>query len=228
MSCLIHIETSTKVCSVALSKDKKVLFYKENQEGSFHAELLGVFVYETFQYAKQNGLNLDAVSVSAGPGSYTGLRIGISEAKGFCYGLGIPLIAIPSLEIMAGQVVQSKEDADFYCPMIDARRMEVYAAVYDKRLNKLRDMAADIIDENSYIEFLSKGKVYFFGDGSAKCKAIISSPNARFLGNIYPMASGMVSIAEKKYEQKEFVNTAYFEPFYLKEFMATIAKNKII
>ncbi len=228
MSYLIHIETSTKVCSVALSENKKILFYKENQEGSSHAELLGVFVHEAFQYAKQNKITLDAVSVSAGPGSYTGLRIGVSEAKGFCYGLEIPLIAIPSLDIMANQVIQSGENADFYCPMIDARRMEVYAAVYDKKLNKLREIAADIIDENSYSEFLSKGKICFFGDGAEKCKALITSSNAKFLDNIYPMASEMCSIAEKKYEEKEFVDVAYFEPFYLKEFMATVAKNKII
>ena len=228
MSCLIHIETSTKVCSVALSKDEKLLFHRENKEGSSHAELLGVYVYEAFQYAKQNGLTLDAVSVSAGPGSYTGLRIGVSEAKGICYGLGIPLIAIPSLEIMASRVVQSGEDADFYCPMIDARRMEVYAAVYDKKLNKVREIAADIIDENAYTEFLLKGKVCFFGDGAAKCKAIITSSNAKFLENIEPTASEMVRIAGKKYERKDFVDVAYFEPFYLKEFMATVAKNKVI
>jgi len=227
MSCIIHIETSTKVCSVALSKNEKILFYNENKEGSSHAEVLGIFVRDAFQYAKQNRLNLDAVSVSAGPGSYTGLRIGISEAKGFCYGLEVPLIAMPSLDIMAKQVIQ-KEHADFYCSMIDARRMEVYSAVYDKQFNQLRGIAADIINENSYSEFLLKGKVCFFGDGASKCKGAITSSNAVFLEDIYPKASDMVSIAEKKYEQKAFVDVAYFEPFYLKEFITTIAKNKII
>ena len=228
MSCFIHIETSTKVCSVALSKEKKILFYKENQSGSSHAELLGVFVDDAFQYAKQNKLDVDAVSVSSGPGSYTGLRIGVSEAKGFCYGLEIPLIAIPSLSIMASQVILSGEDSDFYCPMIDARRMEVYSAIYDKKFNQIREVSADIIDNDSYSEFLSKGKVCFFGDGAAKCKNVITSPNAVFMDNIYPTASGMVPIANEKYKQKEFVDIAYFEPFYLKEFMATVAKNKII
>jgi len=228
MSCIINIETSTKICSVALAKDKKVLFNKENYNGGSHAELLGVFVFEAVEFAKENNLSIDAVAVSAGPGSYTGLRIGVSEAKGLCYGWNIPLIAIPSLDIMAHQVIRSGVEADYYCPMIDARRMEVYSAIYDKDMQKIKDVSADIIDENAYREFISKGKTCFFGDGSIKCKSMIISSGVVFLDDIYPLASSMVDLAEKKQEQKEFVDLAYFEPFYLKEFMTTIAKNKVI
>ena len=228
MACIIHIETSTKVCSVALSADKKVLFNKENQNGTSHAELLGVFVFEAIQYVRQNNLKPDAIAVSSGPGSYTGLRIGVSEAKGLCLGLDIPLIAIPSLDIMADKVIRSGKEADFYCPMIDARRMEVYAVIYDKNKNKIKKVSADIIDENSYSDILNRGTVCFFGDGSAKCKNTLTSPQAIFLDEIYPLAADMISLAEEKYERKEFSDVAYFEPFYLKEFVATIAKNKVI
>jgi len=228
MSCIINIETSTKVCSVALSDDKKILFNKEDYSGGSHAELLGVFVFNAVKFAKENNFRIDAVAVSAGPGSYTGLRIGVSEAKGLCYGLDIPLIALASLDIMAYQVIQSGAEADYYCPMIDARRMEVYSAIYDRSMKKVKEISADIMDENSYAEIMAKGKICFFGDGSMKCKNMITSPASIFLDDIYPLASGMVALAGKKYEQKEFVDLAYFEPFYLKEFIATIARNKII
>jgi len=228
MSCIINIETSTKVCSVALSGNKKILFNKEDYSGASHAEWLGVFVFDAVEFAKKNNLRIEAVAVSAGPGSYTGLRIGVSEAKGLCYGSDIPLIALPSLDIMVHQVIQSGIETDYYCPMIDARRMEVYSAIYDNGMKKIKEVSADIIDENSYTEIISKGKICFFGDGSIKCKNMITSSNAVFLGDIYPLASGMSALAEKKYERKEFVDLAYFEPFYLKEFMATFAKNKVI
>ncbi|MDR0232296.1 MAG: tRNA (adenosine(37)-N6)-threonylcarbamoyltransferase complex dimerization subunit type 1 TsaB [Dysgonamonadaceae bacterium] len=228
MSCIINIETSTKVCSVVLSKDKEILFSKENYSGGSHAELLGVFVLDAVKFARENNLRIDAVAVSAGPGSYTGLRIGISEAKGLCYGLDVPLIALSTLEIMAHQVIQSGIETDYYCPMIDARRMEVYSAIYDRNMNKIKEVSADIIDENAYSEIISKGKICFFGDGLTKCKNIITSQNIIFLEDVYPLASGMVDLAEKKYEQKEFVDLAYFEPFYLKEFIAIVAKNKVI
>lgn len=228
MPCIIHLETSTKVCSVALSKAGSVLFKKENYNGSSHAEWLGVYVYEAFGYAKENNLKIDAVAVSSGPGSYTGLRIGLSEAKGFCYGLDVPLIAIPSLEILANQVILSGENADFFCPMIDARRMEVYTAIFDKDMNQIKSTGAEIIDENSFSDLLSEGKVCFFGDGASKCRTIIKSPNALFLDDVHPLASGMVFLAEKRYKQNKFENLAYFEPFYLKEFNATVPKNKVI
>ncbi len=228
MSCVLNIETSTKVCSVALSNNGKILFSKENRDGVSHAELLGVFVQDAVSYACQHNLKIEAVAVSSGPGSYTGLRIGISEAKGFCYGAGIPLIAIPTLEILTNRMIRFGFESDYYCPMIDARRMEVYAAIYDKKMNKIRDVSADIIDENSYLDFLSKGKVLFFGDGSEKCKQVIRSENSIFIENVFLSAVDMVSISERKFEKGEFENIAYFEPFYLKDFMATKAKNKVI
>ncbi len=228
MSCIIHIETSTKVCSVALSQGEKLLFNRENHSGSSHAEMSGVFVQDAVAFARVNKLKIDAVAVSAGPGSYTGLRIGISEAKGFCYGANLPLIAIPSLEILAQGAIGSGYEVDYYCPMIDARRMEVYSAIYDRNLNPIREVAPDTIDEHSFATYLSKGKVLFFGDGADKCKSMLTSPNALFLTGVYPLASQMLTLAEEKYRKKDFVNVAYFEPFYLKDFMATQAKNKVI
>lgn len=225
MSCIISLETATKVCSVALSVDKKIVFEKVNYTGPSHAVLLGVFVKEVIEYAHLNGLKPQAIAVSSGPGSYTGLRIGISEAKGLCYGLDIPLIAIPTPEIMALQIIDSGYEADFYCPMIDARRMEVYSAVYDKQSNPLTDISAEIIDKNSYLNFLSCGKMLFFGDGSIKCKEILQSENAEFIEGIYPLAKHMAPLAEKHFINNKFENIAYFEPFYLKEFQATKSKN---
>ena len=228
MCCILNIETSTPVCSVALALHGDVLFNKEHNESTSHASLLGTYVDEAVRYAGENGHNLDAVAVSAGPGSYTGLRIGISEAKGLCYGLNIPLIAVPSLKIIAHTAILSGIDADYYCPMIDARRMEVYAAIYDRHLHEIRETNADVVDEVVYASYLEHGKMAFFGNGAAKCKTILSSPNAIFLDDIYPLASGMVLLSEKAYLNRELEDVAYFEPFYLKEFVAIVAKNKVI
>jgi len=228
MCCILNIETATPVCSVALSRCSDVLFYKENKEGASHASLLGVFVAEAIQYAREIGLTLDAVAVSAGPGSYTGLRIGVSEAKGLCYGFNIPLIAVPSLKIMAENVILSGMDADYYCPMIDARRMEVYAAIYDRQLNEVRETAADVVDEKIYASYLKQGTVVFFGNGAAKCKTILSSPNAIFFDEIHPLASAMVSLSETAFLNRAFEDVAYFEPLYLKEFVAIAGRNKVI
>ncbi|GHT38854.1 tRNA (adenosine(37)-N6)-threonylcarbamoyltransferase complex dimerization subunit type 1 TsaB [Bacteroidia bacterium] len=226
MLCLLTIETSTSACSLALSVDGKPVFDRIELAGASHAALSGVFASEAVEYARKNHLKLDAVAVSAGPGSYTGLRIGVSEAKGLCYGLDIPLIAIPTLKIMASQV-ETPYRASLRCPMIDARRMEVYAAIYDTHFNEIRPVQADIIDDNSYKEYLEKHTVVFFGNGSDKCRPVIQSPNAVFIPDIYPTAQAMIPLAEKAFAQKDFVDTAYFEPFYLKEFQATIAKNKV-
>jgi hypothetical protein len=170
---------------------------------------------------------LDAVAVSCGPGSYTGLRIGVSMAKGVCYGRNLPLIGLPTLKVQCVPVLlyhdELPEDA-LLCPMIDARRMEVYAAVYDRALKPVRDIAADIVDENSYQEFLDKQPVYFFGDGAAKCKEKIVHPNAHFIDGIRPLASMMFPLAEKAIAEKDFKDVAYFEPFYLKEFVASQPK----
>ncbi|MDH6357204.1 tRNA (adenosine(37)-N6)-threonylcarbamoyltransferase complex dimerization subunit type 1 TsaB [Parabacteroides sp. PF5-9] len=229
MPCVLHIETSTTVCSVALSLNSRILYNKVSFDGPSHAALLGVFVEEALQQLEAENIKLDAVAVSSGPGSYTGLRIGVSLAKGLCFGYGIPLIAVPTLELLAATAIQKTDDPDAcYCAMLDARRMEVYAAIYDKELVLLRETAADIVDETTYITYLHKGKVYFFGNGSTKCQTVIHSPHAVFIDDVHPLAVNMVALAEKAYGESSFVDTAYFEPFYLKEFQATIAKNKVI
>ena len=229
MSCILNIETATPVCSVAVSKNGEIIFERESTDGPSHASLLGVFVAEALAEVRLKGYMLDAVAVSCGPGSYTGLRIGVSEAKGICYGLGIPLIAIKTPLVMARKVIETHEIAAdaLLCPMIDARRMEVYAALYDKGLNVVRDIAADIVDEDSYKEYLSKSKVLFFGNGADKCKEAIVNDNACFLEGVYPSAKYMVRLSDAAYADKQFVDTAYFEPFYLKDFVATTPKNKI-
>ena len=219
MSCILHIETSTDVCSVAVSQDGASIFS--------HATELGVFVDEALSFADSHAIPVDAVAVSCGPGSYTGLRIGVSMAKGICYGRSIPLIGIPTLEVMCVPVLLYRdlpEDA-LLCPMIDARRMEVYAAVYDRALRVKREIGADIVDENSYSDFLAERPVYFFGNGAAKCKDKLQHPNARFLDDVHPLAKWMFPLAEKAMAQGKFDDVAYFEPFYLKEFVASKPKN---
>lgn len=233
MSCILHIETSTDVCSVAVSEDAQVIFEQENRDGQNHATLLAPFVRDALSFADSHAIPVDAVAVSSGPGSYTGLRIGVSEAKGVAYGLGIPLIEVPTLKLMCVPLLLYREDliapaADgpevLLCPMIDARRMEVYAAVYNRALRPVREAQADIVTADTYREFLDKHIVYFFGNGSAKCKDVITHPNARFVDDIVPLAKHMAPLAEMAHARGEFVDTAYFEPFYLKEFQATVAK----
>src|SRR5574344_1524592 len=229
MSCILHIETSTDVCSVAVSNGGTCIFEKEDHSGHNHAVKLGVFVDEALSFADNHAVPLDAVAVSCGPGSYTGLRIGVSMAKGICYGRNLPLIGLPTLEVLCVPVLLYHELSDdaLLCPMIDARRMEVYSAVYDRALNVIRKVGADVIDENSYQEYLDKGPVYFFGNGALKCKDKIVHPNARFLENIYPLASNMSPLSEKALAKEDFKDVAYFEPFYLKEFIAT-KPNKLL
>lgn len=228
MSCILSIETATEVCSVAVSSEGKIIFQKEETKGPSHAVLLGQFVNDAIEYLRAEQIKLDAVAVSCGPGSYTGLRIGVSEAKGLCYGLGIPLIAIGTLKLMAYSVSNLVEDSVLLCPMIDARRMEVYDALFDKELNELRVVTADIIDKDSFADFLAETKIAFFGNGADKCKSFLQSSNAVFLDHIYPKAADMVVLAEEAYANKSFVDVAYFEPFYLKEFVATTPKNKVL
>lgn len=228
MPCILNIETSTTVCSVSLSANNQVFFCKENRENMSHASCLGVFIAEAISFIRKKGLMLDAVAVSSGPGSYTGLRIGVSEAKGLCFGLDIPLISVSSLDIMASEVIGKGYEADYYCPMIDARRMEVYAAVYDKDMRIIRSVGADIVDKDTYSSFLNGKKMLFFGNGAEKCMPVIDSPQAKYIEGIVPLASSMVPLSEKAFEEKRFEDVAYFEPFYLKEFIATIAKNKVI
>lgn len=226
MSCILHVETSTKVCSVAVTEDGAVLFEKTDLNGPSHAVQLGVFVDEALSYIDNHGIPFDAVAVSCGPGSYTGLRIGVSMAKGICYGRELKLIAIPTLEVLCVPVLLYHElpENALLCPMIDARRMEVYAAVYDRSLNVIRPISADIIDENSYLDILDEHPVYFFGNGAAKCSEKITHSNAHFIDDIHPLAKMMFPLAEKAVAKEDYKDVAYFEPFYLKEFVASLPK----
>jgi tRNA threonylcarbamoyladenosine biosynthesis protein TsaB len=226
MSCILHIETSTAVCSVAVSEDGQSIFVKEDFQGPSHAVSLGVFVDEALSFIDNHGIPLDAVAVSCGPGSYTGLRIGVSMAKGVCYGRNIPLIGLPTLEVLCVPVLLYHElpDDALLCPMIDARRMEVYAAIYDRALNVKREISADIVDENLYLEYLNERPVCFFGSGAAKCRDRIAHPNAHFIDDIHPLAKMMFPLAEKAIAKQDYKNVAYFEPFYLKEFVASQPK----
>lgn len=226
MSCIVHIETATDVCSVALSENGKVIAHKEDYEGPNHSIVLGPFVDEMVSFADSHAIPVDAVAVSCGPGSYTGLRIGVSIAKGLCYGRDLKLISVSTLKLLCVPLLlaeQIPEDA-LLCPMIDARRMEVYSAIYTRRLEAVKDVSADIIDENSYVELLGKQPVVFFGNGADKCKEVIKHPNAIFLDDVKPLAKNMLPLAEKAYLQGKFEDVAYFEPFYLKEFVATQPK----
>ena len=222
---ILSIESSTDFCSVAVSDETTVVAHKEISQPRSHASMLAPIIDEVIKEAGITIKELSAVAVSEGPGSYTGLRVGLSTAKGICFGAKIPLIAINTLAILAQQ--GKCEQCDLIVPMIDARRMEVYAALYDRALNVKREIAADIVDENSYLEFLEKHPVYFFGNGSAKCREKITHPNAHFIENIYPLAKWMFPLAEKAKAKEDFKDVAYFEPFYLKEFVASKPKKLI-
>ena len=216
---ILNIETSTKACSVALHKNGELIVSREDVTTNFsHSEKLLKFISKLFSDAKLSLSDLDAIAVSMGPGSYTGLRIGVSTAKGLCYGLDIPLISISTLKAMSfGMALEIK--ADLYCPMIDARRMEVYSAFFDINNTEVRKIQADIIDENSYKKELEK-KVVFFGDGSEKIKEKIKHENAMFISNIHPSAKNMGLLSYQKFNKSLFEDLAYFEPFYLKDFVA--------
>ena len=222
---ILHIETSTNVCSVAVSENQNCIFSVSNTDGMNHAALLSLFIKDALDFLKEKNKKPDAIAVSSGPGSYTGLRIGISTAKGLCYGLDIPLMAISTLEVMTVAAIAhvGKTEAVF-CPMIDARRMEVYAAFYEANMNLVREISADIIDNESYSEILAEKSVYFFGNGADKCKTTLTHPNALFIDNIVPLAENMIELAVKAFEANKFVDVAYFEPFYLKEFHTTAKK----
>ena len=227
MSCILNIETSTDVCSVAVSEDGKCIYEQTDREGPNHAVKLGVFVDEALSFIDSHAIPLDAVAVSSGPGSYTGLRIGVSMAKGICYGLNVPLLSVKTLELMCVPVLlfsEEIEDDALLCPMIDARRMEVYAEVFDRALRPVRDIQADVVDETTYRELLDKHKIYFFGNGAEKCKHAISHHNARFIDGIVPLAKWMFPLAEKRIALGETEDVAYFVPYYLKDFVAQMPK----
>lgn len=227
MSCILNIETSTYVCSVAISDNGQVVFNKEDHSGPNHAVKLGVYVDEALSFIDAHGISLEAVAVSCGPGSYTGLRIGVSMAKGICYGRDVKLISIPTLELMAVPVLLGEHPAEedaLIVPMLDARRMEVYAKVMDRALKEVRPIQADIVDAETYKEYLDRGTVYFFGNGAEKCMEVINHPNARLVKGIEPLAKNMAPLAEKRFVEGKFEDVAYFVPFYLKDFVAKMPK----
>lgn len=233
MSLILNLESSTEVCSVSVAENGHILTFRENGDGMNHAKLLTVFVEEIFNELKLTAEQLDAVAVSGGPGSYTGLRIGVSAAKGICYGAGIPLIALSSLESMANHMAAHLSDYNLpaddllLCPMIDARRMEVYSALYSTDGKQVRDISADVIDHHSFHEYLQKGPVAFFGNGAEKCKRAIQHPNALFPEEISASSKHMAALAEKAFREKNFVDVAYYEPLYLKDFIATVPRKNI-
>ena len=218
MALFLLIETATKSCSVSLSSENKIIACKEEVNEQYsHDEKLTGFITELFKTQDFTIKDLDAVAVSKGPGSYTGLRISVSTAKGLCYALDIPLIFVSTLRAMAFGMAQ-KEKSDLYCPMIDARRMEVYNAFYNSTNKEIRGIQADIIEACSYQKELDK-KVLFFGDGAEKCKQMIQHPNARFIDGIFPSSKDMLEIANEKFAEKDFEDVVYSEPFYLKDFV---------
>jgi tRNA threonylcarbamoyladenosine biosynthesis protein TsaB len=228
MSCILHIETSTDACSVAVSQDGAVIFHVEDFEGPSHAQKLGTFVDEALSFTDNHAIPFDAVAVSQGPGSYTGLRIGVSMAKGICYARDLKLLALPTLKVMCVPVLLGQElpEDALLCPMIDARRMEVYAAVYDRALNVVKETAPVVVDDAAFADLLEKHPVYFFGNGADKCEGVIEHPNAHFIDGIKPVAKNMMPLAEREHAVGVFQDVAYFEPFYLKDFVA-IKSNKV-
>ncbi len=230
MSTILHIETSTQPCSVTVSQDGAIIYQQCAIDGPQHSTLCGKYVSEGLSFIESHAIPLDAVSVSIGPGSYTGLRIGLSTAKGVCFGRGVPLLTVPTLEVMAVPVLlyhDEVEDGSLLCPMIDARRMEVYCAVYDRALHEVWPAQAHIVEEGSFAELLDQHPVYFFGNGAEKCKQVLRHPNARFIDEIVPLANNMLPLAERKLARGEVSDVAYTEPFYLKEFEATKPRNLI-
>ena len=228
MERIILIETSTSLCSVALAEDGVITAYKESSAPKAHASLTAVFIDEILKEKSLTMSDCKAVCVSMGPGSYTGLRVGVSTAKGLCFGSGLPLIAVGTLDTLVAQAQVSGQigNARYVVPMVDARRMEVYTATFTPEGKQITDTAPMIIDENSFAEQLAEGEVLFIGDGAGKCADMIKHPNAKFI-QCNPQASAMLSPAQTAYKEKRFEDVAYFEPFYLKEFVATVSKKKL-
>ena len=231
MANILNIETSTDVCSVALTSEGQVLDHRENYEGLTHATLLSQYVKEMLDYARSRELKLDAIAVSIGPGSYTGLRIGLSEAKGLAFGLQVPLIGVNTLQLMTVSTMFNhfiEEDKVLYVPMIDARRMEVYTAAYTPALEAVVEPQAMILDEHSFESQLEQGyTLVLMGNGSDKARQVLSRDGVRFIEGIKPVAVDMLALAEKAYRAGEFIDVAYSTPLYLKEFQATKPKNPL-
>jgi len=234
---ILHIETATDICSVALSEGDRQLSLVESGQERSHATLLNTFIRTVFENSRREISQLEAVAVSKGPGSYTGLRIGVSTAKGLAYGLEIPLLASGTLENMVSGAMKHpfvKELLDKYgqelllCPMLDARRMEVYTAFYSHQMQPVKEVAADVVDRSSYAAMLEKHHICFFGNGSYKCKEVLDHAHAHFATGIEPSAGQMILPVFTRYKNQQFEDVAYFEPFYLKDFVATIPRKKVL
>jgi len=234
MAAILNIETATPLCSVALAIDGLLIAQRETQEEKSHAARLTVYIEEILKEQGMQIKDLHAIAIGKGPGSYTGLRIGVSTAKGLCYGAGIPLIAVGTLRIMvkrAKEICRERaiplDEKTLLCPMIDARRMEVFSCLYHVSGEEKEPISAKIIDAATYTRYLQTSKIYFFGSGMDKCRGVLTHPNACFLDEIYPHAAALAALSEEKYHEKQFENVAYFEPFYLKEFVATVPKKSL-
>jgi tRNA threonylcarbamoyladenosine biosynthesis protein TsaB len=226
---ILCIETATTICSVALASDGSILSERKSSEKNAHSAIITLFIDDILKEVGLEYTDIDAIAVSKGPGSYTGLRIGVSTAKGLCYALDVPLISVNTLQSMAKGMADNLINVDsstLFCPMIDARRMEVYSAIFDNNTREVRETKAEIIEPDSFAEYLTNHKMIFFGDGAPKCRDILTHPNAVFYDDINPSAANMAEIAKEKFKGKQFENVAYFEPFYLKEFIAGIPRVK--
>ena len=234
MSLILCIETGTDICSVGIARDGELLSLRESDQGRDHAKNLAVFVDELLRETSIRPDELDAVAVGMGPGSYTGLRIGVSFAKGMCYGLNIPLLAVGSLDALAQVAIEDHEagimniegwnDA-VLCPMVDARRMEVYAQIFDVKCNQLSNVSAEVITEDSFTQWRKERKMIIFGNGAAKCQELL--PDAAYI-SVVPSARGLARLAHQRYEEGKFEDIAYFEPFYLKDFIVIPSKKKLL
>ena len=220
---ILALETSTTNCSVALFKDGKCFSHIEENAGYSHAENLSLFVDELLKLNNISKNDLKAIAVNKGPGSYTGLRIGVSAAKGICFAIDKPLISIETLTSLSTAITV---DNGFVVPMLDARRMEVYAAVFSAGNKAIREIKAEIIDEDSFSDYLVKGKVTFLGDGAQKCQSILTHKNAIFVADKFPSAKEMATLSFEKFQENQFEDVAYFEPFYLKDFLVVPEKKK--
>ena len=231
MAVILNIETSTDVCSVALTSEGQVMDHRENYEGQTHATLLSQYVKEMLDYARSREMKIDAIAVSIGPGSYTGLRIGLSEAKGLAFGLNVPLIGVNTLQLLVVSTMFNhfvEEDKVLYVPMIDARRMEVYTAAYTAALEAIVEPQAMILDGHSFEELLEQGyTLVTMGNGSDKARQVLTHQRMHFIGGIKPVALEMMALAEKAWREQRFIDVAYSTPLYLKEFQATMPKNRL-
>lgn len=230
MALILGIETGTDICSVSLSEGGRLIDVRGSAEGNDHARRLAPLIDEVLAGNGRKPTDLGAVAVGSGPGSYTGLRIGVSTAKGLCYGLGIPLIGVGSLYSLASVALGSHAfpAGSLLCPMIDARRMEVYAQVFDTSLEARSDIGAHIIDSESFGEFIDRSERFvIFGNGAAKCRDLLRSPKVEYI-EILPSAAGLVTAAWEKYRAGRFEDTAYFEPFYLKDFIVTASRKPLL